>query len=145
MTPPEPYFERDPKHWLYRHSPDEWMRAAIAELAQAETRLQQRDRASAVASLKRAAGMALNAVLIERPNAEWGRTYVEHIRALTEDEHVPGEVREAARSVLQLRAPSGAVVTLQTRSEDERWVEATRTVMAHAYALVYGSTGRQGR
>jgi hypothetical protein len=31
---------------------------------------------------------------------------------------------------------------LRVPSEDERLLEATRTVMAHAYAIIYGRAGR---
>ena len=74
-----------------------------------------RSRARPSHALKRAAGMALNGALIVRPDERWGRSYVEHLRALNESEEAPAEVREAARRLSDARAPAGPVVTLRTR------------------------------
>ena len=142
MTHPEPGFSRDPEHWLYRHSAAEWIRAAMVELERAAGALQQRNPSGGAAGLKRAAGMSLNGALVVRPRQSWGRTYVEHLRGLSLDEHAPQPVRDAARLLVELGAPAPGFVPLRTPGSSERWLEAARTVMAHSYALVYGSVGR---
>jgi HEPN domain-containing protein len=128
--------------WLVRFEPDAWIRRALAELAQAESRLKHHDRVAGVLGLQRAAGMALNGALsvVFRP---WGRTYLDHLRALRTDEGVPAPVREAAEllSAVVLERQPG-VVRLTPPSEGERWVEAAKTIMAHAYAVVHGRAGR---
>jgi HEPN domain-containing protein len=128
--------------WLTRFTPEEWIRQALAELGRAEARVSAHDRAAAVLGLRRAAGMALNGALSVRPRA-WGRTYVEHVRALEADEDCPEAVREAAR--LLNTAPvdnQPGVVRLTPPSESARWIDAAKTVMAHAYAIVHGRVGR---
>jgi hypothetical protein len=128
--------------WLARHSPDGWIQQGLGELSRAEQLLRTHDRKAGVLSLRRAAGMALNGALsvVWR---EWGRTYVEHVRAVAEDETVPEPVRAAARLLAQVTTdqPAG-VVRLTPPRESQRWVEAAKTVMAHAYAVVHGSAGR---
>ena len=128
--------------WLTRNSPEQWIRQSLAELERARGAFQAREATAAIAHVKRAAGMALNGALIVRPNERWGRKYMEHLRALGGSEDAPAEVREAARRICEARPPAGPVVTLRTRSEEERLLEAARTVMAHAYAIVHGSAGK---
>ncbi len=136
MTP----HERAPEHWLLRFSPSEWLKAALSELERAERALEAHDQARGVAGLKRAAGMALNAALIVVPDQTWGRTYVEHLAALAEQTSAPEAVRSAARLVHD--AGAGPLVTLGSPGRTLELVEAARTVMAHAYAVVHGSVGR---
>jgi len=128
--------------WLTRQSPEAWIQQGLAELRRAEARLSAHDRTAAVLGMRRAAGMALNGALSVRWRA-WGRTYVEHLRAIADDGNVPDAVREAARLLNDVpldKQPS--VVRLTPPSEGARWLEATKTVMAHAYAVVHGSTGQ---
>jgi HEPN domain-containing protein len=142
MTRVQGEFERDPGHWLFRLSPEEWIRAALVELRKANAAFAAHDATAALAGVKRAAGMALNGALIVRPVESWGRTYTEHLKALSDDAAVPAEVREAARRLDAERPPGGSLVTLRTKSDQARLVDAAQTVMAHAYAIVHGSTGR---
>lgn len=128
--------------WLTRLSPEAWVRQALGELSRAEQLLAAHDRSGAVLSLRRAAGMALNGALSVTWR-EWGRTYVEHVRALELDQGVPDAVRSAAKllnAVELSREPN--VVRLTPPSESAGWVEAAKTIMAHAYAVVHGSAGR---
>lgn len=127
--------ERD---WLHRFTAREWLAAALNELERAERAQGQRDRAATAAGLKRAAGMALNGALRVAPRPSWGRTYVEHLRALAEGDgdEVPGDVIDAARCLVALAPPSGSVVSLSTRTRDVELLEAGRTVMAYAWAIV---------
>lgn len=134
-------FVRDPEHWLLRFSPLEWVRAGLAELAHAEEALAASDARRAVPGCKRAAGMALNGALICEPNDTWGRSYVEHLAALARDEGAPDPVRVAARAVLEAKPPGSAFILLRSRSSDERLLEATRDVIAHAYAVVQRHEG----
>lgn len=136
--------ESEPEaQWLTRHSPGEWIKVAIGELERARAAFETRDPAAGIAAARRAAGMALNGALCVRPNERWGRKYVEHLKALVVDAEAPREVQEAARRLLEAHPPSGSIVALRTRSEEERLLEAARTVMAHAYAVVHGSLGRR--
>jgi HEPN domain-containing protein len=120
----------------------QWLRAGLGELASAERAFQERDQARGIASCKRAAGMALNAALLVVPRERWGRSYVDHLGALGREATAPAEVRAAATLLAELTPRSTGVVTIITKSRVEQWLEAARTVMAHAYAVVHGSAGR---
>jgi hypothetical protein len=128
-------FEKDPNDWLRKLSPREWIRAAMGEVKQAEEAYARRNVRGAIVGCKRAAGMALNGALIVEPRDGWGRTYVEHVTALAKDEGAPAPVRRAAEVVLAAQPP-GEVVALRTPSSDEKLLEATRDVIAHAFAVV---------
>jgi len=129
-------FTRDKAHWLRRLSPDEWISAALGELSRAERAWLDGNARAGVVGLKRAAGMALNAALIVEPDDTWGRTYVEHVEALSRDPRVPEAVRAACRVVLEMKPPSGDVVSLRTPRAGAQAVEAARDVVAHAWAVV---------
>ena len=128
--------------WLTRQTPEAWIRQGLGELGRAESLLKAHDRTAGLLGLKRAAGMALNGALsiVWRP---WGRTYVAHLQAIETDSSVPAEVREAAKLLneVPLEKQPG-IVRLTPPSESQRWLEATKTIMAHAYAVVHGSAGR---
>lgn len=132
----------EPEHWLHRHTADEWLNAALNELKNARAAVGRHNLRGGAAGARRAAGMALNGALVKCPNDAWGRTYVEHITALTVDPHAPAEVVSAARALLSAQAQVEGVVTLQSPKTGEKIIEAARTVMAHAYAVVYGAVGR---
>jgi len=129
-------FTRDKTHWLHKLSPDEWIAAALGEVARAEKAWGGGDARAGVVGLKRAAGMGLNAALIVEPDETWGRTYVEHVEALARDRRVPEAVRAAARVVLDARPPGGDVISLRTPRTHHHVVEAARDVVAHAWAVV---------
>jgi len=129
-------FVRDPEHWLYRYAPGEWIRAALAEVRRAEAAYKQRNAKAGLACAKRAAGMALNAALVVRPDESWGRSYVDHLMALSNDASAPAAVREACKVLLETHAPGVDIVPLRSPRSDERVIEAARDVMAHAYFLV---------
>lgn len=129
-------FERDADHWLFRLSPDEWITASLGELKRAEEAYAKHDVRGGLAGAKRAAGMALNGVLILHPNEAWGRSYVEHVQALSTDESAPEPVRAACKVLLESAAPGSTLVGLRTKSTDGKVIEAAKDVMAHAYALV---------
>ena len=129
-------FVRDPAHWLNRLSPDEWISAALGELKRAEESYARHDVRAGLAGAKRAAGMALNGVLMLHPNEAWGRSYVDHVQALAADETAPEAVRAACKLLLEAPAPGAVLVGLRTKSLDDKVLDAARDVMAHAYALV---------
>lgn len=130
-------FERDPSHWLYKLSPDEWIRAALGDLKRAEEAYAQRNVRGGLAGARRAAGMALNGALILEPNDAWGRSYVDHLLALGREEHAPARVREAAKLLMETPLPGGgSLVSIRTASSDEKILEAARDVIAHAFAIV---------
>jgi HEPN domain-containing protein len=129
--------------WLRRLAPEAWIGQGLSELARAEQRLIAHDHTAFVLGLRRAAGMALNGALAVVWRA-WGRTYVDHLRAVADDAGVPEAVRSAAKllnGVELERAPN--VVRLSPPSESQRLLEAAKTIMAHAYAVVHGNAGRE--
>jgi HEPN domain-containing protein len=128
--------------WLTRLAPEDWIRQGLTELSRAEARIATHDRTAGVLGLRRAAGMALNGALAVRWRP-WGRTYIDHLRAIADDVEAPEAVRAAAKLLNDVpleRQPD--VVRLTPPSESARWLEAAKTVMAHAYAVVHGSLGR---
>jgi HEPN domain-containing protein len=129
-------FEKDPGHWLKKLSPGEWLQAALHELRRAEVRLRANDPLAALAGCKRAAGMALNGALIVEPNESWGRSYVDHVSALSRDPGVPERVREACLELAMSRPPGADILTLRSPRSDEKMLEAARDVMGHAYAVI---------
>lgn len=137
-------FVRDENHWLFKLSPDEWIRAGLADLRRAEEAYKANSPRAGLAGAKRAAGMALNGALIVEPDDSWGRSYVDHLNALARDKGVPERVREACRELSET-LPAGApkLVTLRTHSAEHRMVEAARDVIAHAYAIVKRHEGSE--
>jgi hypothetical protein len=142
--------------WLQRFSPSEWVRAGLAELEQATAASENGDVVGTIASCKRGAGMALNALLWLELAGElparlaWGRTYVEHLRALSEDAEAPAAVRAAAGGVLAAKSGPAALVTLRLGAHSARGgfapghgasrrpvvLEQAHDVVAHVYALL---------
>ena len=130
-------FVKDESHWLFKLSPDEWIRAAMGELRRAEAAYAQKNPRAGLAGAKRAAGMALNGALIVDPNDAWGRSYVDHVAAIARDAAVPPRVREAGAILTEAHPPAaGRLVVLRTSTADERILEAARDLVAHAYAVV---------
>lgn len=130
-------FERDASHWLFKLSPDEWIRAALGDLRRAEAAYAQRNPRAGLAGARRAAGMALNGALIVEPDEAWGRSYVDHLLALGRAERVPERVREAAKLLTDTPLPGGgSLVAIRTPSSEEKVLEAARDVIAHAFAVV---------
>src|SRR5947209_468770 len=119
-------FVRDPNHWLRRLSPDEWIRAALAELQRAAAAYGAGEARAGSAGVKRAAGMALNGALLVEPDETWGRTYIEHVEALAKDARVPEAVRSACSTVLDARPPSADVVVLRTPKGHAAVIEAAK-------------------
>jgi HEPN domain-containing protein len=106
--------EKDPSHWLYRLTPTEWLQAAENELAAARRAAAARQQRAAVTQARRAAGMALNALLLAEqvPDPAYGRSYMDHLHALAGDPRVREEVRLAARRLLDMPL-TGQVVAIR--------------------------------
>lgn len=104
-------FQRDPDHWLYRLSSEEWLRVARKEEAQADAAMIASSQRKGVANARRAAGMALNAVLVVDFRESWGRSYMDHLKAVVSDENVPKEVQLAAKTLLA--TPLGGQILTQ--------------------------------
>ena len=136
-------FVRDPNDWLRRLSPEEWIRAGLGELRRAEASYGRGDARAGTVGVKRAAGMALNAALLVEPRDSWGRTYVDHVEALRNEQSAPEAVRAACRILLDAGGPSAGVVNLRTPRADERVLEAARDVIAHAWAVVKRNEHRE--
>jgi hypothetical protein len=143
----------DAEHWLWRLPAAQWLAAARHELAQGQQ--QAGSRRAALVHARRGAGMALNAVLAalgeaasddERAALEerWGRSYVEHLRAIAEGDEtlrapLPAEAAEIARAVLEMPLQA-QVITLgrgpatdvhATLDAAERLLEACEAAVAH--------------
>lgn len=136
-------FARDEKHWLFKLSPDEWIRAGQSDLRLAEQAYAANNPRGGLAGAKRAAGMALNGALIVEPDELWGRSYVDHLMAVGRDPKVPERVRQACRELTETTSPGAEkLVTLRTTSQEHRILEAARDVIAHAYAVVKRHEGK---
>jgi HEPN domain-containing protein len=127
---------RDPSHWLHRFDAEEWLRAAAHELSRAEDALVHKQQRPGVAGARRAAGMAWNAVLVGAEDERYGRSYMDHLKALAGDERVAAPVRDAAR--LLVEAPLATNVIPLGRG-DTRFADAARVIAEEARRLVSAS------
>jgi hypothetical protein len=127
----------DLTHWLHRLTATEWLAAAETELGHAEAALARRAARPGVTHARRAAGMAWNAVLIETPDDRAGRSYMEHLVALSEDAAVPVQVRQAARLLRDTPPMPPALVTLGR--PDLAAAQSARTIIDHARQMVTGN------
>jgi HEPN domain-containing protein len=127
---------RDLTHWLHRLDAHEWLRAAENELRRAEEALLGKQQRPGVTQARRAAGMAWNAVLVLRENEAYGRSYMDHLRALSRDEAMPEAVRAAAAMLLQ--APLVTNVIPIGRG-DTRLSEQARVILEEARRRLEGS------
>jgi hypothetical protein len=111
--------EAPSEHWLRRLDAGAWLRAAEAELAEGHTHVAMRR--TAVTHARRAAGMAINAVLVNlAPGDElrWGRSYLDHLRALASAEPdqlapLPPETRDLANRLLAISVVPTAIQLVQ--------------------------------
>jgi HEPN domain-containing protein len=123
----------DPSHWLHRLSPDEWLAAAHTELRHAEETMARRAIRAAVTHARRAAGMAVNAVLVLRDDPRFGRSYMEHVAALASDEAAPAAVRAAARALREAPpAPAAGGALIALGKADRRALDAAAAVIGYA-------------
>ncbi|HEY5089493.1 MAG TPA: hypothetical protein VIK30_05970 [Polyangia bacterium] len=127
----------DPAHWLHRLTAAEWLAAAETELTHAEAALARRAARPGVTHARRAAGMAWNAVLIAKPDNRAGRSYMEHVVALSENTALPPEIRQAAQRLRDTPAMPPTLITLGR--PDLAPAEAARTILDHARLLTSSS------
>jgi HEPN domain-containing protein len=126
--------EKNADHWLYRFDEDEWLRAAEAELARARAALVTRQHRAGVTQARRAAGMALNALLFRAADEErYGRSFMDHLHALAVDESVPEGPRAAARA-LALAPMQPALIPLGRG--DSSLADAAASILAYARAVL---------
>jgi hypothetical protein len=128
----------DPGHWLHRLTAAEWLAAAETEVGQAEAALSRRAVRPGITHARRAAGMAWNAVLLEHPDDRAGRSYMEHVVALSQSTAVPDDVRDAAGRLRDTPARQPELITLG--APDLGPARAARVIIDHARALVAAST-----
>jgi len=120
----------DPGHWLHRLTAAEWLAAAETELGQAEAALARRAARPGITHARRAAGMAWNAVLVGHPDDGAGRSYMDHVVALSQSTAVPEGVRDAARRLRDTPARQPELITLG--SPDLGAALAARAIIDHA-------------
>lgn len=125
----------DPTHWLYRLSPADWLAAAATELNAAEAAFTRHSFRPAVTHARRAAGMALNAVLWRQERPAWGRSYMEHVTALAApgDPLVSDEVRAAAQRLRETPAQAPPLLQLGRPGALD---PAARAVLAAARTII---------
>ena len=123
---------KDPTHWLYRFTVEEWLAAADNELRLCAEALGRRAFRPGVTLARRAAGMAWNAVLILQPdpNGHFGRSYMDHLAALADDEASPDDVRAAARELRDTAPAAPALIKLG--GPNMAPLEAATRIVAHA-------------
>ena len=132
------------QHWLWRLDAGAWLASAEAELEQAQTR---RDsRRAALTHARRAAGMALNAVLVawaardDRARADvetiWGRSYMDHLRVVAAGAMSgPLPATAAATAQLVLSAPVAATPLVQLRASASSDLDAALQAAADLVEL----------
>jgi hypothetical protein len=117
----------DPGHWLYRLTTEEWLAAAETELRHCEATLLRRAFRPGVTHARRAAGMAVNALLVVREDPRYGRSYLDHVVALATDPTLAEEVRASA--ALLRATPPAPPQLLQLGKPDLRPLDAARRVV----------------
>jgi len=130
----------DPTHWLHRLDAAEWLAAAATELDHARAALARRATRVGVTHARRAAGMAWNAVLVVAPSPDdrYGRSYMEHVVALSQADDagggIPDEVRAAARLLRDTPPRPPDLVTIG--KPDMAPLEAARAIADYARGYV---------
>jgi hypothetical protein len=117
-------------HWLYRLSSADWLAAAETELRHVEEALGRRAIRPAVTHARRAAGMAWNAVLVTAFDERYGRSYMDHVNALANDDTAPETVRQAAARLRD--TPAVPPQLIQLGKADPAPLHAARIIIDHA-------------
>ena len=102
----------DPEHWLYRLDAPQWLSAARGELERSYTALRSKQHRPGLAHARRAAGMAINALLVRHADERYGRSYMEHLAALAADDTADPPVREAAAALRSAPIQQAPVISL---------------------------------
>lgn len=129
---------RDPNgselSWLERLSAADWLAAASNELGHAQRALEARAYRSGVTHARRAAGMACNAVLRVEPHEGWGRSYMDHVVALSHETELPEAVVHAGRLLVETKPAPPELVPLG--KPDLTVLRAAEAVIAWAQQCV---------
>jgi HEPN domain-containing protein len=106
--------------WLTRLTAEQWLRVSWQSLLEAERADLDRNERQALAAARRAAGMALNAVLCVHFDPAWGRDYVAHLRAVADPGmsapgalEIPPLVRAAAACLVEAAPSTSAGMLIQ--------------------------------
>lgn len=86
---------------------DEWMRQAVDELAGAHGAWGEGNAGRGRVGARRAAGMAIKALLAVAAREGYGKNFMHHLNALADDEAVAAAVREAAWRLAARQPPAG--------------------------------------
>jgi hypothetical protein len=121
---------KDPAHWLYRLSRDEWLASAETELLHCAATLNRRAFRPGVTHARRAAGMAWNAVLVVAFDDRYGRSYMEHIAALAKDDNVTAAAKHAAQYLVNTPPAPPQLITIG--KPDLAPLDAARVVVDYA-------------
>jgi len=122
------------QEWLTRLSAAQWLAAAKNELGLCESAFARRAHRSGVTHARRGAGMALNALLRQTPNAAWGRSYMDHLRALRLDPDQPELLRNAATVLLETPPAQPELVRLSKTPQPVS--QAAQTIYAWVARLL---------
>ncbi len=146
---------RTPDHWLWRLDASDWLAAARRELELGRDRVDARR--AAITHARRGAGMALNGLLVAFSNRgaddeacvqAWGRSYVDHLRALARGDDaplqlpLPPELGPTAADLLQIPVvPGGNLVQLARVPGGEvmRALELAGRIVELAAAIIESS------
>lgn len=145
------------EHWLRRLGADAWLRAAEAELDAGHHNLAARR--TAVTHARRAAGMALNAVLValttdEHPGNDdelrWGRSYIDHLRALADPrvpiDPLPAQARPLAAALLAVPVVGTATTLIQLgrspHSAADQTLALARQLVTHCATCIRAIVAR---
>lgn len=118
---------------MYRLSADEWFAAAETELQHCAETLARRAFRPGVTHARRAVGMAWNAVLASSsgaPDPRFGRSYMEHVVALANDQTIPDQPRQAAAYLRDTPPAPPQLVTLGKPNIAP--LEAARALLTYA-------------
>jgi hypothetical protein len=72
-------------------------------------------------------------------DVRYGRSYMDHILALSEDTTAPEAVRLAAKTLLDAPLSNSQFTVLRTVRRDTALVEATKDILAHSLAIMLRS------
>jgi hypothetical protein len=125
--------DKQPDHWLYRFTCDEWLTAAENETARAKDAFLGKQQRAGVTGARRAAGMAWNAVLCTQLDEKFGRSYMEHLQALARDDSQPADVQRAAHVLVAAPLKSELI---QLGAGDTSLIDAVDTIVARARAIM---------
>ena len=104
--------EANERDWLARLSVADWLASATNEIAHAKEALLRKAYRTGVTHARRGAGMALNALLCLRFRPDWGRSYMDHIVALAQDNDAPEAIRHAAQTLVDTKPQTPELIAL---------------------------------